>query len=211
MYTLYYSPGACSMAVHIVLEELGVPYTLQLVSVRSRDHEHPDYLKINPKGRVPALDVDGQILTEVGAILPYLANAHPRAGLLPVDPLARARVQELIAWLSSDVHAAYKQVWRAERFSIHEDDYPAIRAKGKVNVSSFIGDINTLLSDGRTYATGDLYTVADPYLLVYYGWARSVGIPLDQYPAFGTYVARLLKNRPVIAAVMQAEGLPLAA
>lgn len=211
MYTLYYSPGACSMAVHIVLAEIGTDYNLKLVSVREGQNHQADYLRVNPKGRVPALAFDDQVLTEVGAILFYLAENHPEARLLPCDPLAKARCLEFIAWLSSDVHAVFKQIWRAERFSIDEGHLSAIRAKGKVNASTCMADIENRLKGSTVYAVGDRYTVVDPYLLVYYGWGRSVGLQMSQYPAFTAYIERLISARPVIQQVMEYEGLSRAA
>src|ERR1700704_2282650 len=125
---LYYSPGACSMAAHIVLEEIGEPYDLELVSSRGRvggeGTTSPAWMAQNPKGRVPALSgVSGRIggsdnlLTELHAILFYLARTHPQARLLPTDPAGEGRAIEWMNWLASNVHAmSYGQIWRAQRF-----------------------------------------------------------------------------------------------
>jgi glutathione S-transferase len=139
---LYYSPGACSMAAHIVLEEIGEPYDLELVSSRGRvggeGTTSPAWMAQNPKGRVPALSgVPGRIggsdnlLTELHAILFYLARTHPRARLLPTDPAGEARAIEWMNWLASNVHAmSYGQIWRANRFVADERDFAAVQHKG---------------------------------------------------------------------------------
>jgi len=146
MHRLYYSPGACSMAADIILEEIGSPYELSLVSSsgprEGKMTATPEWRAINPKGRVPALSgVPGRIggadnlLTELHAILVYLARAHPAAGLLPADLAAEARCVEWMNWLASNVHAmSYGQIWRANRFVAEERDFPAVEAKGRENV-----------------------------------------------------------------------------
>ncbi|MGZ9202373.1 MAG: glutathione S-transferase N-terminal domain-containing protein, partial [Caulobacteraceae bacterium] len=114
---LFYSPGACSIAPHILLRELELPHTLQLVSLADGEHNTASYLRINPKARVPALEIGGEIYTEVPALLTYLASLKPEAGLLPaLGSVELARTLEWLAWLSSTVHIAFAQFRRPERF-----------------------------------------------------------------------------------------------
>jgi glutathione S-transferase len=97
---LYYSPGACSLAPHVALQEIGKPFELRLADARGkRLADNPEYLRVNPRGRIPALDVDGRLLTENAAIMAWLAMQHPEAGLWPIDPVARARCLEMLASL----------------------------------------------------------------------------------------------------------------
>jgi glutathione S-transferase len=190
---LYYSPGACSMAAHIVLEEIGEPYDLELVSSRGQiggeGTTSPAWIAQNPKGRVPALSgVPGRIggsdnlLTELHAILFYLARTHPEARLLPTDPAGEARAIEWMNWLASNVHAmAYGQIWRASRFVADERDFAVVQAKGQQNLR-------------EQYA----YTVVDPYLLVFYQWGGRVGLDMkDNYPAWRGLTNRTSQRRAV--------------
>ncbi len=210
MYKLYYSPGACSMAVHIVLEELGVPYELELVSVKSGATSRPAYLSINPKGRVPALARDGEVLTEVSAVLTYLAQSHREIPLLPSDPWLAGRCQEWLSWLSSEVHPAFAQVWRPERSVETAEFQTDVQAKGRTNIQARLAEIESRLAMVDGYAVGDQYTVVDPYLLVYFGWGRYVGLDMTGYPAFAGHAARV-SSRETVRRVLLQEGLLKAA
>ena len=213
MYRLYYSPGACSMAAHIVLEEIGQPYELELISSKDgKMTDTPEWKAINPKGRVPALlGVPGRIggaddlLTELHAILVYLARTNPAAGLLPVNPAAEARCIEWMNWLASNVHAmSYGQIWRPRRFIDHEQEFPAIRAKGEQNVRQQYAYIESLLADGREWAVPDGYTVVDPYLLVFYHWGQRIGLDMQTaYPAWTHLTKRVVARSAVRRALVK--------
>lgn len=220
MHTLFYSPGACSMAVHIVLEEIGKPYGLQLVSTRP-DAEglktvSEDWQKLNPKGRVPALSgVPGRIggetdlLTEANAIMIYLARTNPDCGLLPGDPVAEARMVEWLNWLTGTVHAvSFGMFMRPHRFTDDEALHETIKNKGRKSYADNLLYIESLLADGRDWAVPGGYSLVDPYLLVFYNWARF--LKLDRpalYPAW-TAQARKVAARPAVARVLEAEGQP---
>ena len=121
---LYYSPGSCSLAPHIVLEEIGEPYQTLLVSAMDGSTSSTEYLQVNPKARVPALDIGNEILTEVPAIVLYLALCNPDMKLLGNTPYFLARAMEWMNWLSSGIHAlAVAQNWRVERFTDDEKGY----------------------------------------------------------------------------------------
>ncbi|MFQ5467113.1 MAG: glutathione S-transferase family protein, partial [Kiloniellaceae bacterium] len=115
MYTLYFSPGACSMASHILLEECGAVYDTKLVALARGEQRTEAYRKINPHGKVPALAVDGKVITENVAILPYIARQFPDANLLPGDPVASAHCIEVTGWLSSTTHVAFSLILHPER------------------------------------------------------------------------------------------------
>ena len=221
MYRLYYSPGACSMAAHIVLEEIGEPYALQLISTsgarEGRMTATPEWRAINPKGRVPALlGVPGRIggadnlLTELTAILVYLARMNPSAGLLPVDPAAEARCIEWMNWLASNVHAmSYGLIWRSQRFTAEEKDFPALKAKGEENVREQYAYIESLLADGREWAVPSGYTVVDAYLLVFYYWGRRIGLDMwTLYPAWASLAERVVA-RPAVQRVLAKEAIEI--
>jgi len=168
---LFYSPGSCSLAPHILLEEIGEPYQLELVSVADGKTQSPEYLAINPKGRVPLLAIaQGITLTELPAISFYLAKTHASFELVPNDPLLEARCLEWFNWLSGTVHAvAFGQIWRPARFVRNENVFTQVSEKGRDNVLDHFASIEEQLSN-RTWAVGEKYSVVDPYLLVFYRW-----------------------------------------
>lgn len=219
MYRLYYSPGACSMAVHIVLEEIGEPYELELVSSagarRGSMTDTPEWKAVNPKGRVPALaPVAGRIggadglLTEAHAILIYLGMTYPAARLLPAEPAAFARAVEWMNWLASNVHAmSYGQIWRPLRFVADEQGVPALQAKGREALLEQYLYIERLLDDGRDWALPGAYSVVDPYLLVFYQWGGRIGLPMrEAYPAWARLTERVTA-RPAVRRVLEQENI----
>jgi glutathione S-transferase len=221
MHRLYYSPGACSLAAHIALEEIGLPYQVELVSASGpREGEMTstaEWKAINPKGRVPALsDVPGRIggranlLTEVPAILFYLARLHPFAGLLPTEPAGEARCLEWMNYLSSSVHAtAYGQIWRPLRFVNDEKAAAAVRNKGEACVREQYEYIENLVADGRDWSVPGSYSLVDPYLLVFFRWGRRIGIDMASlYPAWTRLITRVAA-RPAVRRVMEQEGIDM--
>ncbi|KAF1047528.1 glutathione S-transferase family protein [Xylophilus sp.] len=211
--TLYYSPGACSLAPHIVLEEIGAPYTLEKRQAGAQTAE-PDFLALNPKGRVPALHgvpgraggADG-LLTEVPAILAWLAFAHPEAGLLPADAAGRARAFEWTNWLTTALHTkAYGALWRPARFTADAALHPAIVEHGRANVRAGNAAIERILADGRAWAVPGGYGIVDPYLLVFWRWAGRIGEDLSALPAWSAHARRVLA-RPAVQRALVQEGI----
>lgn len=218
MYRLYYSPGACSLAVHIALEEAGVVYERELRSTKdSEGTSAPDYLAVNPKGRVPALlGVPGRsggaenLLTEAPAILIYLAETHPNANLLPAEFHVRARCIEWLNWLSGTVHSmSYGQLWRPQRFVSDEALFASVQAKGRANLVEQYAYIESIMSDGRSWAVPQGYSVADAFLLVFWLWGNRIDIDMhDAYPAWTRATARTF-SRPAVRRALLQEGLEI--
>src|SRR5689334_9779486 len=128
---LYYAPGACSFASHIALEELGVKYETQRINTSAGEQRSPEYLKINPRGAVPSLVVNGEVITENTGILTYLAGGNPKKGLWPDDTWHQAKAVSTMAWLSNTVHVAYRHYVRPARYSDDESTHEAVKAKGR--------------------------------------------------------------------------------
>jgi glutathione S-transferase len=219
MYRLLYSPGACSLATHIVLEEIGLLYQLELVSASGpREGEMTStaaWKAVNPKGRVPALSnvpgrIGGQhdVLTEAPAILFYLARRYPSAGLLPAEPAGEARCLEWLNYLSSSVHAtAYGQIWRPLRFVNDEMDARAVTTKGEQCVREQYAYIEALIADGRHWAVPSGYSIVEPYLFVFFRWGRRIGIDMASLcPAWTQLTARVLA-RPAVRRAMEQERI----
>jgi glutathione S-transferase len=204
------------MAAHIVLEEIGQPYELELISAKEgKMTATPEWKAINPKGRVPALlGVPGRIggadnlLTELHAILVYLARTHPAVGLLPANPAAEARCIEWMNWLASNVHAmSYGQIWRSQRFIDDERQFPAVKAKGEQNVREQYAYIESLLADGREWAVPGGYTIVDPYLFVFYYWGQRIGLDMQTaYPAW-THLAKRVVARSAVQRALAKEQI----
>lgn len=207
--TLYYSPGACSLAPHIALEEAGADYEPVRVDFSKNEQRSERYLAINPKGRVPALADGCWVLTENPAILRFIARRHPGAGLWPDDPPGEARCAEWLAWLASTVHVAYAHVRRAERYASDAAALEDVVAKGKETCRGLWRDIDARLAGGA-WALGERYSVADPYLLVFWNWGRGPHLGFDM----GTYAhwtahTRRMAGRPAVRRIVEREGLAL--
>ncbi|APX15706.1 glutathione transferase GstA [Phaeobacter inhibens] len=199
---LYYKPGACPLASHIALQETGRPFEIEAVDTAAgRTEGGADYLAINPKGYVPALRLeDGSILTEGPAILQYIADSHPEAGLAPAaGTFARARMQEQLNWIGTELHKAFGPLFR-EGTSEAGQDEARVAVAGKFDL------IETQLEDGREWLVADQFSVADAYLFVVSNWANFTGIDLARWPYLAAFVSRTAA-RPSAQATMRAEGL----
>jgi glutathione S-transferase len=215
VHKLYYSPNSCSLAPHIVLEEIGKPYEAELIQATdSAMTGTPEWQAINPKGRVPVLtNVPGSIggapnvLTEVPAILNFLADTNREARLVPDDPAARARCNEWLNWLSSSVHAmSFAQIWRPHRFVEDVSLHAAVREGGRRSLEAQFAYIEHILGDGRDWAVTGAYSVVDPYLLVFWRWGGRIGMDMSIYPAWGELSSAVLE-RPAVKSVMQRTGI----
>lgn len=172
MLKLFYMPGACSLAPHIALEEVGASFEAVRVNLKEGEQRRPEYLKINPKGRVPALATDRGVLTENPAILAYVAQTFPAAKLAPLDdPFAFAEVQAFNVFLTSSVHVAFSHAFRPERYG-EASAAEGIRAKVPESLTEYFGIIEDKLSDGRTWVHGESYGLSDLYLFVFAGWLQ---------------------------------------
>jgi glutathione S-transferase len=206
--TLYYAPGACSLASHIALEEAGAPFETVRLDLAAGDQRAPEYLAVNERGRVPALVEDGWVLTENTAILRHVARLHP--ALWPQAPRERAIADEWLAWLSTNHHVAYAHVRRPERYTTDEEAYPAIRAKGADTCGDLFTMTEVRLSNGG-WAVGGRYSVVDPYLLLFWTWGRGSALGFDMGARFPHWTAhaRAMAERPAVRAVFAREGLEL--
>ncbi|MFM0167735.1 glutathione S-transferase family protein [Paraburkholderia sediminicola] len=212
-YRLYYSPGACSMAVHIVLNELGVDFQLERVPVSEGATLSASYTAINPKARVPALGIPGEagVLTELPAILTYLGRRHPEGGLLPTtNALDEARCHEWLAWLADWVHGVgFGGIWRPGRFSAETAHFDGIRASGRRTILDSFGDVERHFADGRLWAVPCGYTMVEPFMLVLYRWGNRIGLDMRRhYPAW-TAVSERVVARPAVRRTFEREGVSI--
>jgi len=207
---LYYAPGACSLAPHIVLEEVGERYELARVDLAGGQQNSAEYLRINPKARVPALTEGDWVLTEVPAILRYIAARHPASGLWPWDPREEARCAEWVNWLSSTIQVAFGHVFRAARYAADPRAVEDVAATAKKTCRELWQAVEGKLGVGP-WAIGERYSVADPYLLVYWTWGRGPALAFDMARDFPRWTAhaRRLATRPAVQRAFASEGLTL--
>lgn len=210
MLILYYSPGACSIAPHIALEESGLPFEARRVSITEGEHRTAQYVAINPRGRVPALVVDGEAVTEAPALLAYIASLRPERALMPAPgTLDFARCLEVMAFLSSSLHIAYAQYWRPERF-LPEDfrDKDAFIAAGHAGIRRLNSEVEVRWLRGP-WVLGDRFSIADAYLFPFYRWGVRVGLPMaGEHPRWTDWLGRMLE-RAAVRRVVDREGIGL--
>lgn len=198
---LYYLPGACSLSPHIVAREAGIELELRKVDTKTKTFEGGgDYLAINPKGYVPALQLDeGAVLTEGPAIVQYLGDSRPATGIVPkAGSMERYRLQEMLGFINSEIHKAYSPLF-----------YPttpeATKEERKAYLGRRYGTVEKQL-DGRDYLLGNAFSAADAYLFVVTNWSKPVGLDLSGFPNLLAFQKRIAE-RPAVQAAMKAEGL----
>lgn len=197
MLDLYYTPGTCSLAAHIALEEAGAAYEATLVDFRSAEQTKPEYHAINPNGRVPALVTDDGILTESPAILLYIAARYPEAALAPFEnPFVLGKIQEMNAYLSCTLHVAHAHRFRGYRWADDEAAIKEMARKALEVVGNCFVHVEENLFAGP-FAVGETYSIADPYLFTFTTWMESDEVDLTRVPKLYEYRERL-KERPAI-------------
>jgi len=196
MYQLYYFTGACSLAVHALLEEAGAPFELRMVNLRNGNQFAPEYLKLNPVGRVPVL-VDGDlVLPEVSAILVYLSEKHPDTGLLPAAAtIERANCLRWLSFAASVLHPAFGRVFVPRRYTLAEGQDAAVRAAAERDIDTHFRTLSQALGD-KPYILGAQPSIADFLLTAMLGWDNVLDqIKVANYPHLAAYQARL-EGRP---------------
>ena len=201
MLKLHYAPHTCSLATHIVLEEVGAEYELNRIDFSIAEESSPEYLAMNPKGRVPVLETPQGYLTETPAILVYLAQLYPEAKLAPLDdPFAFAELQAFNSYLCSTLHVAHAHRLRGSRWA---DDPAAITAMQK-KVPESVGECFRYIEDNYlkgSWVMGARYSIADPYLLTLARWMEDDGVDLRPIPRVVEHRSRMLQRKSVQTAI----------
>jgi glutathione S-transferase len=198
---LYLAPGACSLAPHILLRELGLPFDSEVVDLRTgRTASGADFKEINPKGYVPALQLDdGEVLTEGVAIMQYLVDSRAPGGLAPTaGTVERARLTAHLNFIAAEFHKAFGPLFNPSLS-------PEAREAAMANIRRKLDVMERALSDDRPYLLGDAYTIADAYLFVIAGWAPMFGQELSSWPKVQALVARVAE-RPAVQAALGSEA-----
>ena len=201
MLKLYYAPGTCALASHIALQEAGAPYTIERIDFKSNQQNSPEYLAINPKGRVPALVTDRGILTETPAMLAFVAQSFPQAKLAPLnDSFVFAQVQAFNSYLCSTVHVAHAHKQRGARWAADEASFADMKRMVPKTVAACFALIERDMLKGP-WVMGDAYTICDPYLFTVAQWLEGDGVDISALPKVVEHRKRM-SERPAVREVM---------
>ena len=207
MYQLYYYPGNANLAPHMVLEEIGAPYELILLDRAKNAHKAPEYLKLNPHGRIPTLIDGGLVLYETVAICMHLADKHPKAGLAPeIGTAERAQFYKWMVYLTNTVQAEMLLYFYPERLGGDGACKETVKRNAETRLAAMFDTIEQGLVERGPYLLGDRFSAADPMLLMLGRWSRGFERPAKTLPALGRYLERVAA-RPAVQRAFSSEGI----
>lgn len=208
-FDFYFSPGACSLATHICLEEAGAAFTPRPTYTRKGQTRTPEYLALNPKGKIPMLGIDGRMLTENTAIITYLNRSFPAAKLLPAgDALKEAEALAFIAWCASGVHPVMSRFFGPQNFCDLPDSADNVKALATKASAANFALIEKAVT-GRDWVFGD-WSAADAYIFVFFNWATKLGLDMTAFPNYAAHAERM-QQRPAVQRALAREAEALAA
>ncbi len=202
---LYFSPGACCMSCHIALEEAKIPFELVYVGKHADEAVRKNFLKVNPLGAVPALELDDKkILTQNIAILEYIADQKPEAGLIEkAGTFERAEIMRWLSLIAADLHKAFAPLFGLSRISTNEDTQADIKKWCFASIDKYLSLIDAHLQD-KKYLACERFTIADCYLFTVYQWTGAVSFPTEKYTAINRYAA-VISQRASVKTVHERE------
>jgi glutathione S-transferase len=206
MFKLFYSPGSAALAPHCALEEAGAAFELVLVDTKAGAHKRPEYLKLNPNGRVPTLAHGDFVMFESAAIMMHVADCHPASGLAPMPGTPeRGHYYQWIAYLTNTVQEAYMQFFHAEYHCSTETAQADLKATAEKRLQPMFGILNEALAKGP-YLLGPRFSAADLFLMMMARWSRNMSNPAINFPNIRRCI-ELVLARPAVERTMKAEGL----
>ena len=203
MLKLYYAPGTCALASHIALEEAGAAYTTERLDFKNNQQNSAEYLRVNPKGRVPALVTDRGTLTETPAMLAFIAQSFPQARLAPDDTFAFAQAQSFNSYLCSTVHINHAHKMRGPRWATEESSFADMKRKVPQTMAACFALIELDMLRGP-WVMGEQYTICDPYLFMLTLWLDGDGVDLAGFPKVADHRERM-SQRPAVQKVLADE------
>lgn len=207
-FKLYFAPGACSFVPHAMLELAEVAFEPSMVKLHKGEQRSPDYLALNPRGQVPVL-VDGdEVVTQIVAILLYLDEKLPMAGILPPAGLERARALEVLTWMNNTVHPTFTHVFMPQKFTDDDAAQKAIRDFGAARYRELLGEIEAMASQAAPWMVGARPGALDAYALTLLRWGGYAGINPVDFPATWELVQRFAEL-PGVARAIEREKLQL--
>ena len=209
---LYYAPGACSFIPHVLLETTGTAFEPTMVKLHKGEQQSAEYKAINPRGQVPVLVHDGQVVTQILAIIGYLNDLFPEMGYLPREPLARAKVMETLAWMNNTVHPTFTHIFMPQKFTNNTAVHGDLRSHSTELYRGLLGELQALVqraeAAGQPWLGGDKFGPLDAYTLTLTRWGSLAGINPEDYPALWAFVQRVAVQ-PGVARVIERERLQL--
>ncbi len=209
---LYYAPGACSFIPHVLLETTGTAFEPTMVKLHKGEQQSAEYKAINPRGQVPVLVHDGQVVTQILAIIGYLNDLFPEMGYLPREPLARAKVMETLAWMNNTVHPTFTHIFMPQKFTNNTAVHGDLRSHSTELYRGLMGELQALVqraeAAGQPWLGGDKFGPLDAYTLTLTRWGSLAGINPEDYPALWAFVQRVA-TQPGVARVIERERLQL--
>lgn len=203
MLTFYYARGTCALASHIALEQAGAPYEAVRIDFKTQQQRSPEYLRLNPKGRVPALVTERGVLTETPALLQYIAQSFPQAGLAPLDDaFLLAKMNEFNSYLCSTAHIAHAHRMRGYRW-VDAENKAAIEAMQK-KVPQSVGECFALIEEHMLqgpWVLGERYSTSDPYLFTLARWLEGDGVDVNRFPKVADHLRRM-NDQPGVRKVL---------
>jgi glutathione S-transferase len=205
MLRLFYSPGACSLVPHVALEEAGAEFDAVRTPIAEKAHKRPEYLAINPRGLIPAIEVEGLVVTENIAVLAWIGHRWRESSQLPLDDLpSLARTFELLSWFATTVHhGGFGPIYRARAAGMERSE--AELAGDRERLRGLFGEIDSLLAQGP-WLLGERYSLADPYPLTFRRWARRLELDMTPYRHWTAHSGRMVQ-RPAVLRALKREGL----
>ena len=203
MFKLYYAPGTCALASHIALEEAGAAYTTERLDFKNNQQNSAEYLKVNPKGRVPALVTDRGVLTETPAMLAFIAQSFPAAKLAPSDAFAFAQAQSFNSYLCSTVHINHAHKMRGPRWATEESSFADMKRKVPQTMAACFALIERDMVKGP-WVMGEQFTVCDPYLFTLAGWLEGDSVDISTLPKVADHRKRMA-DRPAVQKALAEE------
>lgn len=202
---LYYASGACSFVPHALLEAIGEPFEPMLIKLHRGENQAPEYLSINPRGQVPVLDDNGEIVTQIVAIISHLDRRFPQAGLLPRDVMARTRALETLMWMNNTVHPTFTHCFMPEKFAGSAEGQAEIKAFNTPLYGKHLAQIEALAKTaadaGRQWLVGESFGPVDAYALTLLRWGGLAGHDPTGFPALWAHVQRVAQHPPVARAI----------
>lgn len=209
---LYFAPGACSFVPHTLLESTGEPFEAVMVKIHKQENYGPEYKAINPRAQVPVLVDGGEVITQIVAIIGYLADRFPQAGFLPREPLARARVMETLAWMNNTVHPTFTHIFMPWKFTDKPELHADLKAYNTTLYAGMLTELEALAlaarDQGQGWLGGEAFGPLDAYALTLLRWGSIAGIDPAGYPLLWAHVQRVALL-PAVQRAIERERLKL--
>jgi glutathione S-transferase len=199
---LYFGPGACSFVPHVLLEASGAPFEPLMVKLHKNEQQSPEYRAVNPRAQVPVLVDGAETVTQLIAIVSYLNDKFPEAGFLPVQPLARARVFEKLAWMNNTFHPTFTHIFMPWKFTDKPELHADLKRHNTALYRAMMGELQVMVgAAGDGFLGGDRLGPLDAYALTLTRWGTLAGINPEDFPVLWAFVQHVAAQAPVARAI----------